>query len=62
MKLREGRCGSFKDKLYFVWHVILKPKKFLIMAGFAILLSIMLVVGEMIILLEMQYSLFGLIP
>jgi len=53
MQLREGTIGNLKDKFYFIWHVILRPKKFFVLAALAIILSVELVLGELIILFQL---------
>ena len=46
----------------FIWQVKIKPKMFFILATVAIILSLALVIGELIILFEIKVSIFWLIP
>jgi len=50
------------DKTFFIWNIILKPKLYYIIGLVAIALSLQILVGEMIILYEIKYSLLSLIP
>jgi LMBR1-like membrane protein len=59
---REGRVGRFIDTFEFYWHTVLRPKFFWIVCVVAIILSLQLVVGELIILFKFNFSLFDLIP
>lgn len=63
IKLRKGtKWGSVQDRCFFAWHILIKPKLFMLLAALTILLSLELVAGELIILFDMKYTLFGLLP
>lgn len=59
---REGALGEFIDKLAFAWYTRLRPKLFTLLALFSVVLSLQLVVGELIILFNFEFSLLDLIP
>jgi hypothetical protein len=59
---REGAIGNLIDRLDFLWHTIVRPKFYYLLAFIAIILSLQLVVGELIILFNLQFSLLDLIP
>ncbi|CDW74239.1 UNKNOWN [Stylonychia lemnae] len=61
-KLRQGKFGRCRDKTYFIWNIIIMPKLYNIIGLIAIALSLQILAGEMIILLELKYSLLSLIP
>ena len=46
----------------FYWYTLVKPKVFAVVALVAMIMSIQLVVGEMIILFKFQFTLFDLLP
>jgi LMBR1-like membrane protein len=46
----------------FHWYTSIKPKLFSIIAIIAVVMSVQLVAGEMIILFKLKFSLFDLIP
>lgn len=62
MILRETRCGGNLDKLQFMWNVIIKPKAFYLIGLIAIGMSLFLLVGELLILLQLNFSLLDIIP
>lgn len=55
------RCwGRFRDKLFFFMNLRFIPKSYYLIGLVAIAFSIQILVGEMIILLDISYSFFGL--
>ena len=62
MQRREGTFGELRDRLDFIWNTNLRPKFFYFLAIAAIILSVQLVIGELIILFKLNFSLLDLIP
>lgn len=60
--LREGRCGEILDKMYFVWYTLVRPKLFYILGFLSAGLSLYLVLGELIILFQLKFSILTLLP
>eukprot|EP00347_Sterkiella_histriomuscorum_P007168 403349999 len=59
---REGKLGAIIDKMEWIWYIKVKPNIFKILAVMAILLSLALISGELIILLKMDFSILEILP
>ena len=62
MEARSGLFGAFLDSSTYLWYTKIRPKAFYLLALASIILSVTLVLGEMIILFQLNFSLFDLIP
>ncbi len=58
---RQGTLGSLYDQFMFLWYTSVKPRVYTIVGFVAVVMSVQLVIGEMIILFKFNFSIFDLI-
>ena len=56
--LRQGTCGSCMDKISWYWYIVFKPKIFYLISMGCAILSLMIVIGELCVMLQLDISIF----